>query len=293
MPQHIITTTPKPTPLILNLAKVPNQYRIVQKSTTFDNEKNLAPGMIRALKERHGNSKYARQELYGEILSQMDGALFSKDAIDANRSTEAFENLHFYTIVIGVDPAVTFGEEADMTGIVVIGQAPNGHCYVIEDATMRGKPEEWAAKVNELSNKYSAKYQRPLVVAESNNGGEMISSVLKIENPELRVKLVTATKGKTVRAEPVSIAYSKGLVHHLGTFPELELEMLYWIPGKSLNSPNRLDALVWAVTELVENPNTAKIYFLRISNICMRCGMPSPKSFKVCQSCHLPLIEDS
>ena len=293
MPQHIITTTPKPIPLILNLAKVPNEYRIVQKSTTFDNEENLAPGMIRALKERHGNSKYALQELYGEILSQMDGALFSKDAIDDNRSQETFESLHFYKIVIGVDPAVTFGEEADMTGIVVIGQAPNGHCYVIEDATMRGKPEEWAAKVNELSNKYSTKYQRALVVAESNNGGEMISSVLKIENPELKVKLVNATKGKSIRAEPISIAYSKGLVHHLGIFPELELEMLYWIPGKSLNSPNRLDALVWAVTELVENPNTGNAYFLRISNICVRCGMPSPKSFKVCHSCLLPLIEDS
>jgi len=293
MPQHIITTTPKPIPLILNLAKVPNEYRIVQKSTTFDNEENLAPGMIRALKERHGNSKYALQELYGEILSQMDGALFSKDAIDDNRSQETFESLHFYKIVIGVDPAVTFGEEADKTGIVVIGQASNGHCYVIEDATMRGKPEEWAAKVNELSNKYSAKYQKALVVAESNNGGEMISSVLKIENSELKVKLVNATKGKSIRAEPISIAYSKGLVHHLGIFPELELEMLYWIPGKSLNSPNRLDALVWAVTELVENPNTVNAYFLRISNICIRCGMPSPKSFKVCQSCHLPLIEDS
>lgn len=293
MPQHIITTTPKPLPLILNLAKVPNQYRIVQTGTTFDNEKNLPSSLIRALKDKYGNTKWARQELYGEVLNQLDGALFSKDDVEQFRSHENPKNLHFYKIVIGIDPAVSFSEESDMTGIVVVGQTANGVCYVLEDATMRGKPEDWAAKVNELSEKYSTKYQRPVVIAESNNGGEMIASVLRVENPQLKVNLVIATKGKVLRAEPVSIAYNKGLVRHLGYFHELELEMLYWIPGKSINSPNRLDALVWSITELVENQSSAFMYLRKISVACTRCGLPSPKTFRVCPTCHADLIEAS
>lgn len=285
-PQHIITTTPKPIPLILKLAKVPSEYRIVRTGSTFDNEKNLAPSMIRDLKESYGSSRLARQELYGEILNQLDGALFSVDHIDQNRSSKSLEQLSFYRVRIGVDPAVTSGEDADLTGISVVGQTADGHCYVLEDASMRGKPEEWSAAVSDLYKKYSRKYLRPMVIAESNNGGEMVESVLKMENPYLQVQLVTASKGKALRAEPVSIAYSKGLIHHLGNFPELENEMLYWIPGKSSNSPNRLDALIWALTDFIERPSYSIKYFMGISKTCVRCGNIFHKRFDVCPSCH-------
>lgn len=204
MPQHIITTTPKPIPLIVNLAHVPNEFRIVRRGSTFDNEKNLAPSTIRTLKERFGNSRQARQELHGEILNQLDGALFLQDYIDKFRSNEKLDDLYFYKVVIGVDPSVTFGEESNLTGIVVVGLAPDGHCYVLEDASMRGRPEAWAKKVSELHQKYSRGLQWPTIVAESNNGGELVAAVLKQANPKLRVKLVTATRGKELRAEPVS-----------------------------------------------------------------------------------------
>lgn len=286
LPKHIITTTPKPIPLIVNLAKIPNEFRIVKTGSTFDNEKNLAPGMIRAIRDYFGTSKLARQELYGELLNELDGSLFVSDYIDSNRSNSKFEDLSFYQISIGVDPAVTFGEDSAKTGVVVVGKASDGHLYVLEDATLKGKPEEWAAKVNELYKKYSTRYQEPVVVPEINNGGEMVVSTLKFLNPNMKIEPVRATDGKQIRAEPISLAYSKGMVHHLGNFPDLEAEMLYWIPGKSSGSPDRLDALVWAVTYLIDKADTSMLYFFEISKECKRCKTRYHKKYRVCPNCH-------
>ena len=283
-PQHLISTTPKPTPLIVNLALVPHDRKIVRTGSTFDNAANLAPNVIANLKELYGNSKYARQELYGEILNQLDGALFSKEDIDNNRWSESDGNLYFYQTIIGVDPAVTYMDESNITGIVVVGQTQDGHCFVLEDASMKAPPEVWASKVVELTKKYP----QSRVVAEANNGGDLVASVLRQIDRFINVKMVRAATNKVARAEPVSIAYRQGRIHHIRTFPHLEEQMLYWIPGSSRNSPDRLDALVWAICELIENESEAMKYLRSASNFCRLCQQLSSKKFLVCPHCHRP-----
>jgi phage terminase large subunit-like protein len=286
-PQHLISTTPKPSPLIVNLAFSKNNRRIIRTGSTFDNAKNLAPNVILDLKELYGDSKFGRQELYGEILNQLDGALFSKEDIDNNRLKNPSRSLSFYQIIIGVDPAVTYSDESSLTGIIVVGQSQDGHCFILEDASMRAAPETWATKVVELTKKYP----QARVVAEANNGGDLVVSVLRQVDRFIRVKKVTAATSKGSRAEPVSIAYSQGRIHHVGKFPELEEQMLYWIPGQSRKSPDRLDALVWAVCELIENESGAMAYLRRVSRYCTRCQMPVSKKYDVCPNCHSSLQE--
>ena len=288
-PQHLISTTPRPSPLIINLALVPNLRRIIRTGSTFDNEINLSPSFISDLKESYGNSKFARQELYGEILNQLDGALFSKNNIDNNRWNNPNEKLYFYQTIIGVDPAVTYSEDSAITGIVVVGQTQDGHCYVLEDASMRAAPEVWASKVVELTKKYP----QSRVVAETNNGGDLVVSVLRQVDRNINVKKVTAISSKGLRAEPVSIAYSQGRIHHIGEFPHLEEQMLYWIPGESRNSPDRLDALVWAICELIETNSALMVYLRALSKICKYCQLPSSKKYLVCPKCHQPFSDIS
>jgi phage terminase large subunit-like protein len=292
-PQHVITTTPKPIPLLLELLLKEKAGRIVRRGTTFDNSKNLPANMITTLNEAYSNTKWAKQELYGELLSQLDGALFSKDDIDRNRSSLARTEIYFYRIVIGIDPAVSIGEESALHGIVVVGLTPHGHCYVLEDASMRGKPEEWAGVVNELHRKYSFKGIHPDIVVEINNGGAMVEAVLRQVNPFMHIKSVRASEGKTTRAEPVSVLYSRNFVHHLGNFPELEEQMLFWIPGVSSKSPDRMDALVWAIRELTDQSNGSLKYLLARMNICRRCGSALEKIWKVCPKCHLSMDEEA
>jgi phage terminase large subunit-like protein len=290
-PQHVITTTPKPIPLILELLLKEKSGRIVKRGTTFDNSNNLPPSMINALNDAYSNTKWAKQELYGELLSQLDGALFAKEDIDRNRCLLASSEIYFFRIAIGIDPAVSTGEESSLHGIVIVGLTPYGHCYVLEDASMRGKPEEWAAVVNQLHKRYTRKGIYPEIVVEINNGGSMVEAVLRQVNPLLRIKSVRASEGKTTRAEPVSVLYSKNLVHHLGFFPELEEQMLFWIPGVSSKSPDRMDALVWAISELKDRESGSLNYLLACMNICKRCGSVLERVWKVCPNCHLAIDE--
>ncbi len=253
--------------------------------STFDNAANLPKSTLRIIRDTYGDTKLARQELYGELLSQLDGAIFAKDDIERNRSSENYSEIFFYRIAIGVDPAVSFGEDSALHGIVAVGLTPTGHCYVLEDASMRGAPKEWAAKINELNRKYSIKGLYPTIVAERNNGGALVETVLKQENRNLIIKTIHASEGKSSRAEPASLAYSKNLIHHLGYFPELEEQMLFWLPGISKYSPDRLDALVYAITELIGNESQSLNYLLAYRNICRRCGFVFEKTLNVCCSC--------
>ena len=211
-----------------------------------DNRINLPEKYI---EETLGNlpERQRRRFLYGEWSEDTEGALWTPAMIDAEREERPPENL--LRIVIGVDPAVSSGEGSDRTGIVAAGIDRFGVCHVLRDATCRVSPLEWARRVTELYHELNA----DLVVGEVNNGGDLIESLLRQFAPELNFRAVRATRGKLLRAEPVAALYEKRRVRHAGRFPELEEEMLNYSPLRCGTSPDRLDALVWALSELTRS----------------------------------------
>lgn len=213
-----------------------------------DNAENLPDGYI---EQTLGNAseRSKRRFLYGEFSDENENALWkSSTMIDPFRVVDVPDDLE--RIVIGVDPAVTSSETSDHTGIVVCGKKTidgQDHFFVLEDDSLIAPPERWSAVVSSCFNDWFAE----LVVAEINQGGDLVESTLRNTAPNLPVKKVRATRGKIVRAEPISVLYSQGRVHHVGLFPELENEMTSYTGDRtSEDSPDRLDALVWALTEL-------------------------------------------
>jgi len=249
-PRQIVTTTPRPVKLIRKLMNDPTTF--VTRGRTWDNAANLAAPFLKQIRERYEGTRLGRQELEGEVLDDMPGALWNRDMIDGYRKAEAPD---LERIVISVDPAATSGEEADETGIIASGIArdPDGNnrAYVLADRSMRGSPEEWARAAVQLYHEMDA----DKIVAEKNQGGEMVEAVLKAVDRNVPVQLVHATRGKYVRAEPVSALYEQGRVHHVGRFDNLEDQMCLFVrdadrsPG---NSPDRVDALVWGLTALFD-----------------------------------------
>jgi phage terminase large subunit-like protein len=250
-PRQIITTTPRPLPLIRKLMNDPSCR--VTRGRTWDNADNLAAPFLRQIEDRYSGTRLGRQELEGEVLDDMPGALWNRDMIDGLRKKEAPDELE--RIVVAVDPAASSGEDADETGIVVVGVARdndgNTRGYVLEDGSLRGTPKEWASRAVALYHKYDA----DRIVAEKNQGGEMVEAVLKTEDRNIPVTLVHATRGKYIRAEPVSALYEQGKVHHIGRFDKLEDQMCLFTRDadrSSGNSPDRVDALVWALTAVFD-----------------------------------------
>lgn len=251
-PRVIVTTTPRPLPLIKKLVQDPDTY--VTRGSTFDNAGNLAKPFLKQIEERYGGTRLGRQELEGEILGDIPGALWSRASIDDNRMREAPKDLE--RVIVAVDPAASSEEGADENGIVVVGMArdPDGYArgYVLEDGTLRGSPEEWARRAVNLYRKWSA----DKIVAEKNNGGEMVSTVIRTIDRSVPVKLVHASRGKIVRAEPISALYEQGRVHHCGRFDHLEDQMCLFsvdnIRSSATGSPDRVDALVWGLTEVFD-----------------------------------------
>lgn len=152
-------------------------------------------------------------------------------------------------IVIGVDPAVTSGSKSDETGIIVVGRGSDGMAYVLDDFSCKGTPIQWAQRVIKAYHQYNAHY----VVAEVNQGGDLVETLLKASDPSIRFKAVRATKNKQSRALPIAMLYEQGKVFHIRSFPELEHQMCTFVPTSS-KSPDRVDALVWALTELIKHP---------------------------------------
>lgn len=241
-PQVVATTTPKPVRLIRSLSERPDVH--VTRGATFDNAANLSPAAIAQLEERYKGTTLGRQELYGELLEQIPGALWTRDMIERTRLRAAPD---LQRIVIAIDPAVTSGEDADETGIVVAGIAGD-KVYVLADASGRMAPEAWARRAIELKDEWGA----DRLVAEVNQGGDLVASVLRAVDRNVPLKMVRAARGKRARAEPVSALYEQGRVHHVGGFDALEDQLCMWTTD-TLESPDRLDALVWAVTELALN----------------------------------------
>jgi phage terminase large subunit-like protein len=251
-PQTLVTTTPRPLPLIKRLMSDPDT--IVTRGSTLDNQSNLAANTIKQLYERYGNTRLGRQELEGEILGDIPGALWNRDSIDASRVKEVPEDLE--RVYVAVDPAVSNNEGSDEHGIIVVGlgRDSDGYArgYVLEDGTLRGSPEDWARKAVSLFRAWSA----DKIIAEKNQGGDMVLSTLKAVDRSVPVKLVHASRGKVVRAEPISALYEQGRVHHVGRFDQLEDQMCLFstdnIRSISNGSPDRVDALVWGLTEIFD-----------------------------------------
>ncbi|WP_041535847.1 DNA-packaging protein [Parvibaculum lavamentivorans] len=240
-PRQVMTTTPRPVPVLKRL--IADKTTVTTRAATAANRANLADGFFRAVIARYEGTRLGRQELDAELIDDNPDALWKREAIERGRVERAVE---FVRVVVGVDPPATSGAKSDECGIVCAALGADGHGYVLDDRSMGGlSPLAWAKRV---AGCYRA-HEADRIVAESNQGGEMVGSVMRQEMPDAPIRLVRATRGKAVRAEPIAALYERGLVHHVGAFAKLEDQLCDWVPGGK--SPDRLDALVWALTELM------------------------------------------
>jgi phage terminase large subunit-like protein len=246
-PQACITTTPKNVKFFKDILASPRT--IVSRGTTRDNVSNLAPSFYRDIVGRYLGTRLGRQELDAELLDDNPGALWKRDLIDRLRVASAPA---LRRVVVAIDPMGSTGSLEAECGIVAAGVGDDGHAYVLDDSSLNAKPDQWGAVAVAVYRGLGA----DRIVAEVNFGGDMVEMVIRTVDPTVSYKAVTASRGKQVRAEPVAALYEQGRVHHVGTFARLEDELCDWDPVSSKRSPNRLDALVWAITELALAPST-------------------------------------
>jgi phage terminase large subunit-like protein len=256
-PRVIVTTTPRPTPLVRQLISLPTT--VVTRGTTYENRSHLAGAFYDSIVRQYEGTRMGQQELLAELLDDNPGALFRRDDIEKARVREAPPLVR---MVVAIDPAVSTGESSNETGIVVAGLGSDGHGYVLADVSGRLTPYEWAQRAVDSYHAHRA----DRIVAEKNQGGALVESNLRTVDPRIPYKGVTATRGKKTRAEPAAALYEQGRVHHVGCFPKLEDQMCAWDPSAEVarsrresvmaaasrsTSPDRMDALVWALTELL------------------------------------------
>lgn len=247
-PQCIATTTPRNTKSIKALIADPTT--VVTNGKTYDNQENLSPRFIREIERRYAGTRLGLQEIDGEVIDDIEGALWKRAWIDDGRVVSYPDLLR---IVVAVDPPASSPEISDHAaecGIVVAGVGTDGHGYILADYSKAGTPDEWSGEVLAAYSKFKA----DLIVGEVNNGGEMVGSTIKTAAKiagmaNVPYKAIRASRGKQVRAEPVSTLYKNQHVHHVGVLADLEFQQCNWVPGE--RSPDRLDACVWACTELM------------------------------------------
>lgn len=252
LPQALTTTTPKNIQIVRDLIEdheIDDSDVKITYGTTFENRSNLSPKFIKRVVKRYGGTRLGMQELYAQVLEDDPNALWNRDLIDQTRVKRVPE---FTKVVIGVDPPAGVTE----CGIIVAGLGTDNNAYILDDVSIAAKPATWGGRVAKSFNEWTANE----VVAEKNNGGDMVEHTLQtamykkngVYRPagaSIPVKLVYASRSKRTRAEPVSVLYERGWVHHAGTFADLEDELCTWVPGDA--SPNRLDALVWSIWALM------------------------------------------
>lgn len=249
--RQIVTTTPRPVRVIRALLK--DESVVTTRGKTMDNAANLTPESLAYLVARYHGTRLGRQELEAEILEDVPGALWTRAQIayaePARRMNVRTRELEhdLGRIVVAIDPAVTSGEESDETGIVGAAVGADGRGYVLADATCRMGPHDWATRAINLYRDLRA----DRIVAEANNGGDLVATVIHTIDPNVPVTLVHASRGKRTRAEPVSALYEQGRVSHIEPFPELEDQMCSYTGAPGESSPDRMDALVWALTEVM------------------------------------------
>lgn len=253
-PRLIATTTPRPLRLLTDL--MADRATVTTRMRTDENAGHLAPGFLETMRQRYGGTRLGRQELDAEIIAERSDALWSRSVLDANRIAAPGA---LGRIVVAVDPPATAKETSDACGIVVAGLSPDGRIVVLGDHSIRAaKPSQWAARA--VAAYHAA--EADLLVAEVNQGGDMVQSVIATVDDTVNVKPVRATRGKWRRAEPVAALYEQGRVAHCGILAALEDEMCdFGLDGLSSGrSPDRLDALVWAVAELIaERPGRPRV----------------------------------
>lgn len=242
-PQAIVTTTPRPISIIKKLEL--DSRAIVTRSHTLENRANLAPDFLKYIIDKYEGTRLGRQELAGETLADNPNALWKRSRIDVLRLTQHPDLIR---VVVAIDPQGTDKIDSAETGIVVAGIAKiedKMHGFILADLTVSGSPEKWSSVA--VTGFHTHKADR--IVAEVNFGGDMVESIIRINDKLIPFTKVHASRGKAVRAEPVSALYERGLIHHCGFFPELEDQLCEWVIGEK--SPDRLDALVWAITNLM------------------------------------------
>ena len=235
----VITTTPRPTKLIKDFMGRTDGSVAVIRGSTFDNQANLSEAALNELRGRYEGTRLGRQELYGEILEDVEGALWTLESLQRAEVPEMVR------VVVAVDPATTSGEDSDETGIVVVGKGVDGFGYVLADRSCRDTPNGWARRAIAAYEEFGA----DRIVAEKNQGGDMVEQTLRSVSNSVSYKGITAKVGKRLRAEPVAALYEQHRIFHCGVFEHLENQMLEWVPDSGY-SPDRLDALVHGITEL-------------------------------------------
>jgi phage terminase large subunit-like protein len=251
-PKIMITTTPKRVPLLYKLldeAKTTGRV-VISRGSTMDNSGNLSNAYLDAITGVYAGTRLAQQELYGEMLDSVEGALWVDELIEQHRQSAYPSNTPLR--IIGVDPSVAENPR-DECGIVVVSSSGERDLYkreawVLEDASVLGSPDVWANRVVAMARKWGCP-----VVAEVNQGGAMVRNAINTIDPSIKVLEVHSKYGKALRAEPITLAYEQGRVHHIGYLADLESQMVSWVPGEG-KSPDRVDALVHALTALLIKP---------------------------------------
>lgn len=315
-PQVAIATTPRPTKLLKRI--LADEHTVITRGTTYDNLANLAPSVQTAILNRYEGTRLGRQELMGELLTDVEGALWHAALIDEHRVTRqrfanlpnqstsspstqnpvipglhasappgastlsSSEQIDLVRIVVAIDPAVTTGEDSDETGIIVVGKGSDGHGYVLDDRTCKDTPLGWARRAVQAWHDWG---EIGPIVAEGNQGGDLIETTLRSVEAHIPFKKVTAKQGKRLRAEPVSALYEQGRIHHVGSFPALEDQMTGWLSDSGV-SPDRLDAMVHGIVELdLARGSSADRWFAEVAPPCVVCGHPVRPSEAACANC--------
>jgi predicted phage terminase large subunit-like protein len=240
-PRALVTTTPRPTKLVRSLLSDANT--VTTRGSTYDNRDNLAPSYFASIITRYEGTRMGRQELMGELVDDVPGALWTLSLLDGLRVQAAPD---LARVIVAVDPAVTSGAESDETGIVVVGIGADGHGYVLADRSCRMSPDGWARRAAQAYHEYEA----DRLIVEDNQGGEMVAFLLGTVDATVPIKRIRASRGKRLRAEPVAALYEQGRVHHVGVYPDLEDQMASFT-GDGGEHDDRVDAMVHALTEVM------------------------------------------
>jgi len=262
-PRAVVATTPRPTDLIRGLLKREGEDVYVSRGRTYDNRANLAATFLGQIVRKYEGTRLGRQELDGEILDDAPGALWKRGRIEELRvgkpgMQDKVPALR--RVVVAIDPAVSANEDSDETGIIAAGLGVDGHVYILEDASLeQATPDQWGKQAVAVYRRHHAN----VIVGEVNNGGDLVEANVRSAAKALGVPIafsqVRASRGKAVRAEPVSGLYEQGRAHHVGALVKLEDQMCSWDPATSTKSPDRMDALVWGVSEFLEQMNGTTI----------------------------------
>jgi len=245
-PKAVLTTTPKPRPLIKELLKTKGV--VITRGNSYENKDNLADVYYETVIKKYEGTRLGRQEIHAEILDDTPGALWTIDLIDEFRTSyDDFKDIELVRIAIGIDPATTSTESSNETGIVAAGIDAKGEAYILADGSGTMTPIQWARKAVKMFTALKA----DRIIAEVNNGGDLVEANLRAVAPMIPYMKVHAARNKRARAEPISSFYERGLVHHVGYYPDLEGQMTTWDAEDGSESPDRIDALVWVLTFLM------------------------------------------